>query len=93
MDFLGFQFDPFKHLNAAVDPHHIPTVAHLNAQITPRTGWHIEGTVVRYTLADDWYKKFAARIFMITDYLRTVTKWSSRTRQTCCMTFLATCPI
>jgi phenylalanine-4-hydroxylase len=54
-----------------LDPQHIPTVAHLNDHITPRTGWHIERTVVRYTLADDWYKKFAQRIFLITDYLRT----------------------
>jgi phenylalanine-4-hydroxylase len=54
-----------------LDPHHIPTVAHLNAHITPRTGWRIERTVVRYTPADDWYKKFAERVFLITDYLRT----------------------
>jgi phenylalanine-4-hydroxylase len=54
-----------------LDPQHIPTVAHLNDRITPRTGWRIERTVVRYTLADDWYKKFAQRIFLITDYLRT----------------------
>jgi len=54
-----------------LDPRHIPTVAHLNARITPRTGWRIERTIVRYTLADDWYKKFAQRIFLITDYLRT----------------------
>jgi phenylalanine-4-hydroxylase len=54
-----------------LDPYHIPTVAHLNEHITPHTGWHIERTVVRYTLADDWYKKFAQRIFLITDYLRT----------------------
>src|SRR6266498_4091721 len=53
-----------------LDPHHIPTLVHLNEHITPRTGWHIERTVVRYTLADDWYKKFAQRIFLITDYLR-----------------------
>jgi phenylalanine-4-hydroxylase len=53
-----------------LDPQHIPTVAHLNDHITPRTGWHIERTVVRYTLADDWYQKFARRIFLITDYLR-----------------------
>lgn len=53
-----------------LDPQQIPTVAHLNEQITPRTGWHIERTVVRYTLADDWYKKFAQRTFLITDYLR-----------------------
>ena len=54
-----------------LDPLLIPTVAHLNDRITPRTGWHIERTAVRYTLADDWYKKFAQRIFLITDYLRT----------------------
>jgi phenylalanine-4-hydroxylase len=53
-----------------LDPHHIPTVAHLNDHITPQTGWHIERTAVRYTPADDWYKKFAQRIFLITDYLR-----------------------
>lgn len=54
-----------------LDPHHIPTVSHLNEKIQPRTGWRIERTVVRYTLADDWYAKFAQRIFLITDYLRT----------------------
>ena len=53
-----------------LDPQHIPTVVHLNDHITLRTGWQIERTVVRYTLADDWYKKFAQRIFLITDYLR-----------------------
>src|ERR671925_195686 len=30
-----------------LDPHQIPTVVHLNDQITPRTGWRIERTVVR----------------------------------------------
>jgi len=54
-----------------LDPQQIPTVAHLNERITPRTGWRIERTRVRYTLADDWYKKFAQRTFLITDYLRT----------------------
>jgi phenylalanine-4-hydroxylase len=54
-----------------LDPQRIPTVTHLNERINPRTGWHIERTAVRYTLADDWYKKFAQRIFLITDYLRT----------------------
>ena len=57
--------------NLHLDPHHIPTVAHLNEQIQPRTGWRIERTAVRYTLADDWYNKFGQRIFLITDYLRT----------------------
>src|SRR4030095_11395691 len=54
-----------------LDPRRIPTVVYLNEQIQPRTGWRIERTVVRYTVADDWYKKFAKRIFLITDYLRT----------------------
>lgn len=54
----------------SLDPRRIPTVAYLNRQIQPRTGWRIERTAVRYTQADDWYKKFARRVFMITDYLR-----------------------
>lgn len=54
-----------------LNPKQIPTVAHLTNGITTRTGWKIERTVVRYTLADDWYKKFAQRVFLITDYLRT----------------------
>jgi len=53
-----------------LDPRRIPTVTHLNERITPRSGWRIERTAVRYTMADDWYKKFAQRIFLITDYLR-----------------------
>lgn len=53
-----------------LDPLRIPTVTHLNKRIQPQTGWHIERTAVRYTLADDWYAKFAQRIFLITDYLR-----------------------
>ena len=53
-----------------LDPRRIPTVGHLNEHITPQTGWRIERTAVRYTLADDWYKMFAQRIFLITDYLR-----------------------
>lgn len=53
-----------------LDPNRIPSVAYLNERIQPRTGWRIERTAVRYTLADDWYQKFARRIFLITDYLR-----------------------
>lgn len=53
-----------------LDPQRIPTVAYLNERIQPRTGWRIERTAVRYTPADDWYVKFAQRIFLITDYLR-----------------------
>ncbi|MGD2027366.1 MAG: hypothetical protein PVI99_06075 [Anaerolineales bacterium] len=54
-----------------LDPRRIPSVTHLNERIQPRTGWRIERTAVRYTLADDWYLKFAERVFLITDYLRT----------------------
>jgi phenylalanine-4-hydroxylase len=54
-----------------LNPLRIPTVAYLNERIQPRTGWRIERTAVRYTLADDWYQKFGKRIFLITDYLRT----------------------
>ena len=54
-----------------LNPLGISTVAYLNANITPLTGWRIERTVIRYTVADDWYNKFAQRIFLITDYLRT----------------------
>lgn len=53
-----------------LNPLRIPTVAYLNERIHPQTGWTIERTAVRYTLADDWYQKFAKRIFLITDYLR-----------------------
>ena len=53
-----------------LDPYQIPSVAHLNSKIQPCTGWRIERTAVRYTRADDWYIKFAQRIFLITDYLR-----------------------
>jgi phenylalanine-4-hydroxylase len=54
-----------------LDPKRIPTVEHLNQRIQPNTGWHVERTVVRYTTADEWYKKFAKRTFLVTDYLRT----------------------
>ena len=54
-----------------LSPERIPTVAHLNERITPRTGWKVERTVVRYTMADEWYRKFGQRVFLITDYLRT----------------------
>jgi phenylalanine-4-hydroxylase len=57
--------------NLELDPQRIPSVAYLNDRIHPRTGWRIERTAVRYTPADDWYPKFAQRIFLITDYLRT----------------------
>jgi len=54
-----------------LDPQHIPSIAQLNEHIEPQTGWRTERTAVRYTKAEDWYRKFAQRIFLVTDYLRT----------------------
>jgi phenylalanine-4-hydroxylase len=48
----------------------IPSLPELNAQITPRTGWRIVRTVVRYSDAVPWYHHFAKRQFLITDYMR-----------------------
>ena len=48
----------------------IPSLAELEAVIYPRTGWRLERTSVRYTDAVPWYHKFAQKIFLITDYLR-----------------------
>jgi len=48
----------------------IPTLAELNARITPRTGWRTVRTSVRYTDALPWYHRFARREFLVTDYLR-----------------------
>ncbi len=54
-----------------LDPAKIPSIADLNRNITPHTGWKVTRTAVRYTKADTWYQKFAQREFLVTDYLRT----------------------
>ena len=48
----------------------IPTLMHLNAKITPRTGWKCVRTDVRYTDAVPWYKHFNRKEFLITNYMR-----------------------
>ncbi len=48
----------------------IPSLAALNARITPRTGWQVVRTPVRYSDAVPWYTQFARRRFMVTDYMR-----------------------
>ncbi len=48
----------------------IPTLAYLNSKITPATGWTIVRTDVRYTDADDWYRQFDQKHFLITNYMR-----------------------
>ena len=58
----------FERLELPVD--HIPSLELLNEKITPRTGWQVERTTVRYTDAVPWYHKFSKRTFLITDYMR-----------------------
>lgn len=49
---------------------HIPSLAELNDKITPRTGWRVVRTAVRYSDALPWYTHFSRRQFMVTDYMR-----------------------
>jgi phenylalanine-4-hydroxylase len=49
---------------------HNSSLEHLNARITPRTGWKTVRTAVRYSDAVAWYESFARREFMVTDYRR-----------------------
>jgi phenylalanine-4-hydroxylase len=51
-------------------PDRIPALEELNAVITPRTGWRLRRTPVRYSDAVPWYRHFARRMFLITDYMR-----------------------
>ncbi len=60
--------DGFELLNLPSE--YIPSLDDLNARITPRTGWQIQRTKIRYTDAVPWYRKFNKRIFLITDYMR-----------------------
>lgn len=48
----------------------IPSVPWMNERITPRTGWRTVRTKVRYSDAVQWYKHFARKEFLVTDYVR-----------------------
>jgi phenylalanine-4-hydroxylase len=48
----------------------IPSVPWMNERITPRTGWRTVRTKVRYSDAVQWYKHFAQKEFLVTDYVR-----------------------
>ncbi len=48
----------------------IPSIEFLNERITPATGWATVRTPIRYSDAADWYREFAKRHFLITDYMR-----------------------
>jgi phenylalanine-4-hydroxylase len=56
--------------NLGLPPDHIPSVQWLNERISPRTGWKTLRTRVRYSDAVQWYTHFAAKEFLITDYVR-----------------------
>lgn len=60
--------DGFEKL--ALPSEEVPSVEYLNSKITPATGWTIVRTDVRYTDADEWYRQFDQRNFLITDYMR-----------------------
>jgi phenylalanine-4-hydroxylase len=57
--------------NLQLPPDRVPSVQWLNERITPRTGWKILRTRVRYSDAIQWYSHFARREFLVTDYVRT----------------------
>jgi len=48
----------------------IPSIAYLNERITPATGWKTVRTKVRYSDAEDWYREFDKKHFLVTDYMR-----------------------
>ena len=51
-------------------PESIPTLDHLNSRIPAATGWTVIRTDVRFTEADDWYRFFERKEFLITNYMR-----------------------
>lgn len=48
----------------------IPTLRELNRTMTPATGWRAVRTSVRYSDAVPWYRAFAMKQFLVTDYMR-----------------------
>jgi phenylalanine-4-hydroxylase len=48
----------------------VPDLDYLNQKITPRTGWRTVRTRVRYSDAIPWYRHFARKEFLVTDYMR-----------------------
>jgi phenylalanine-4-hydroxylase len=57
--------------NLGLPQDRIPSVSWLNERITSRTGWRTIRTRVRYSDAVQWYRHFARKEFLITDYVRT----------------------
>ncbi|MDX1689656.1 MAG: hypothetical protein R3290_01405 [Acidimicrobiia bacterium] len=51
-------------------PDHIPSLDELNEKITPATGWKVVRTDVRFTDAEEWYRFWDRKEFLITNYMR-----------------------
>jgi phenylalanine-4-hydroxylase len=60
--------DGFEILGLPAD--RIPGVDFLNERITPSTGWRTVRTNIRYSDAVPWYRHFARKEFLVTDYIR-----------------------
>lgn len=54
----------------SLPPERIPSLKELNRRITPQTGWKTVRTKVRYSDAVPWYRAFARKEFLVTDYMR-----------------------
>ena len=48
----------------------VPALEEVDRVVTPRTGWRTRRTTVRYSDALPWYRHFARREFLVTDYMR-----------------------
>ena len=48
----------------------VPSLDEINAVIHPASGWTAVRTHIRYSAAPPWYRRFARREFMVTDYMR-----------------------
>jgi len=48
----------------------LPSLEELESVITPRTGWRLRRTPIRYSDALPWYRHFGRKTFLVTDYMR-----------------------
>lgn len=48
----------------------VPRLDEIDRVILPRTGWKTRRTTVRYSDAVPWYRHFARREFLVTDFMR-----------------------
>ena len=48
----------------------VPSLDELEAVITPRSGWRLRRTPIRYSDGLPWYRHFSRKTFLVTDYMR-----------------------